>query len=271
MKNTISIAIIASLIWVNWPAVSRASENTPGRVGEIARLRRQALELIPPLPEKAPAAEKDSAALVELGRKLFFEKRLSINQTQSCNSCHAVDRNLGGVDNEPTSPGALGQRGGRNSPTVLNAAFHTAQFWDGRAATLEDQAKGPVLNPIEMAMPNEEEVLKRLKALSEYRAGFVKAFPKPAEPITYENQKDLGRYAVTKDDDDKFKFKVPSLRNVALTSPYFHDGSQATLEQAVRKMGWLQLGKELTDGETKSLVAFLGALNDKARAAKGAN
>ena len=112
-----------------------------------SELRAGALKVLAPIPEKMPGAENDTPARVKLGRDLFFEKKLSANNTQSCNSCHAVDQNRGGVDNEPTSPGAFGKRGGRNSPTVLNAGFHVAQFWDGRAKTLEDQAKGPVLNP----------------------------------------------------------------------------------------------------------------------------
>jgi cytochrome c peroxidase len=125
-------------------------------------LRASALKVLAPLPEKMPGAENDTPARVKLGRELFFEKKLSANNTQSCNSCHAVDQNRGGVDNEPTSPGAFGKRGGRNSPTVLNAGFHIAQFWDGRAKTLEDQAKGPVLNPGEMAMPSEAAVIEKL-------------------------------------------------------------------------------------------------------------
>lgn len=339
MNTPIQVVLVAmGLMLACGPVAASASESVPEKPGQAADLRKQARELMPPLPEKLPGSEKDIPALVELGRKLFFEKRLSVNETQSCNSCHAVDGHRAGVDNEPTSPGAFGKRGGRNSPTVLNAALHVAQFWDGRAATLEHQAKGPVLNPVEMAMPNEAEVLRRLKSEPGYREAFGKAFAHLAEPITYdnvaaaiaafertlitrdrfddflkgddraltatelsglatflslgcttchngpllggnafhkvglvnpyENKNDLGRYEVTKDDDDKYKFKVPSLRNIALTHPYFHDGSQNTLAQAVRKMGWLQLGKNLSNTETQSLVAFLGALSDKPRVAK---
>lgn len=98
--------------------------------------------------------------MIELGRQLYFDKRLSKNDSQSCNTCHAVDNKGGGVDNEPTSPGAFGKRGDRNSPTTLNAGFHFVQFWDGRAKDLFLQAKGPNLNPVEMAMPAEAEVVK---------------------------------------------------------------------------------------------------------------
>ena len=300
-----------------------------------AEVRAKVTAFLKPLPEKMPGAEKDTPALVELGKDLYFEKKLSANNSQSCNSCHAVDQNRGGVDNEPTSPGAFGKRGGRNSPTSLNAGFHVAQFWDGRAADLAAQAKGPILNPIEMAMPSEEEVIKKLSAIPEYPKAFSKAFPGDAKPVSYDNlakaiaafertlvthdrfddflkgndsalsnaeveglntfvsvgcvachngpllggnsyqkmgavnayanTEDLGRFSVTKDEADKFKFKVPSLRNIALTAPYFHDGKSATLEDAVRQMAWLQLGRKLEDKEVDSIVSFLKTLSDKSR------
>jgi len=298
-------------------------------------LRAKALELITPLPDKMPGTENDTPDRVALGEKLFFEKKLSLNGSQSCNSCHAVDQGKGGVDNEATSPGAMGKRGGRNSPTVLNAGFHLAQFWDGRAATLEDQAKGPVLNPIEMAMPAPEVVIERLTGDPAYSAAFKKAFPGEAEPINYdnfakavaafertlitrdrfddflkgddsalsdkekaglnefltigcttchygpllggnnykkvgivnlyENVSDKGRIEVTKEDYDELVFKVPSLRNIALTGPYFHDGQQATLPGTVQKMAWLQLGVDLKPEQAEQLVAFLNSLTDKPR------
>ena len=300
-------------------------------------LRTRALELLAPLPDRMPGSENDTPERVALGQKLFFEKRLSLNQSQSCNTCHRVDEGKGGVDNEPTSPGAKGERGGRNSPTVLNAGFHVAQFWDGRAETLEDQAKGPVLNPIEMAMPAPEVVLERLSADAGYAAAFKKAFPGEATPVSYdnfaravaafertlithdrfddflkgddtaltlneraglnefltigcttchygpllggnnykkigivnvyENDADKGRIEVTKEEYDELVFKVPSLRNIALTWPYFHDGRQATLRDAVKSMAWLQLGLELDATQLDSLVAFLQTLTDKPRVA----
>lgn len=301
---------------------------------ETQELREQARKLIGALPDRMPGAEKDTPAQVALGRKLFFDVQLSANRSQSCNSCHRVDEGRGGVDNEPTSPGAFGKRGGRNSPTVLNAGFHLAQFWDGRAATLEDQAKGPVLNPVEMAMPKEAEVVQRLSADKSYPGLFAKAFPGAQPAVSYDHMaraiaafertlrthdrfddflkgddgalttveqrglktfltvgcttchngpllggngyhkvglvhpyptQDAGRFEVTKDDDDKFKFKVPTLRNIELTGPYFHDGKQPTLEQTVKTMAHLQLDKTLTEQETQDLVAFLNALTDKER------
>ena len=331
MNTPLAHALTASaLLW----ACTSGSAATP------AELRSSALKVLAPIPDKMPGSENDTPARVKLGRDLFFEKKLSANNTQSCNSCHAVDQNRGGVDNEPTSPGAFGKRGGRNSPTVLNAGFHVAQFWDGRAKTLEDQAKGPVLNPGEMAMPNEAAAISKLKAEKKYVSAFKKAFPGEADPVTYDNfakavasfertlrthdrfddflkgddkaltaaelkgldtfltigcttchagpvlggndfkklgilnayesSSDKGRIEVTKEDYDEFVFKVPSLRNIALTAPYFHDGSQKTLEQTVQKMAWLQLGKKLSDDETAHLTAFLRALSDKKRGAVAA-
>ncbi len=277
---------------------------------------------------KAPAAE-----LVDLGRMLYFDKRLSKNHDIACNSCHQLDRF--GVDGEATSPGHQGQRGGRNSPTVYNAAVHLAQFWDGREPTVEAQAKGPVLNPIEMAMPSADAVVAVLKTIPGYAEPFSESFPGD-DPITYDNmataigaferglvtpgafdryvggdataltdvqedgldlfvstgcatchggaalggstyQKmgaveayataDEGRKAVTGNDADAFVFKVPSLRNIAKTGPYFHDGSVADLGDAVRLMAKHQLGKQLDDGQVGSIVSFLGALTGEAPAA----
>lgn len=150
-------------------------------------LRTRAQKLIKPLPDKMPGAEKDTPERVALGKKLFFETQLSQDQKMSCNTCHQVEGRKGGVDNEATSLGVVGKRGGRNSPTVLNAGFQLAQFWDGRAATLEDQAKGPILNPVEMAMPDEKVVMQRLSADAAYPDLFKKAFAGDAEPMTYDN------------------------------------------------------------------------------------
>lgn len=303
---------------------------------KIAQLRAHARELFGPIPENMPGAENDTPDRIALGEKLFFEKNLSLNRTQSCNSCHRVDENLGGVDNQPTSPGAFGSRGGRNAPTVLNAGFQFAQFWDGRAANLEEQAKGPVLNPIEMAMPDQDLVIQRLKEDAHYPDLFRKAFPDQADPLTYdnaaraiasfertlktqdrfddwqkgndgaltaqelrglekflrngcttchngpllggtafqklgiinpyENFSDKGREEVTENEADRYRFKVPTLRNIALTPPYFHDGGVATLEFAGRKMAWMQLGLQLSDEDVKDIVAFLKTLTDKDRA-----
>jgi cytochrome c peroxidase len=301
-------------------------------------LRTRVQKLMGPLPDKMPGAEKDTPARAELGKKLFFETQLSLDQKMSCNTCHQVEGRKGGVDNEETSLGVAGKRGGRNSPTVLNAGFQLAQFWDGRAATLEDQAKGPILNPVEMAMPDEKVVIQRLSADKEYPAMFKKAFSEDSNPVTYDNmaraiaayertlithdrfddfikgddkalttqelqglslflktgcatchngptlggnryhklgqahryanQSDMGRFDVTKDEGDKFKFKTPILRNIALTAPYYHDGKILALADAVTEMAWLQLDKKLETEETAAIEAFLRSLTDKNRETK---
>ena len=121
---------------------------------------------------------------IALGKMLYFDKRFSKNHDISCNSCHDV--NKFGVDNKQFSPGHKGQLGGRNSPTVYNAALHVAQFWDGRAKDVEEQAKGPVLNPVEMAMPDEATVLTVINSIPEYVEAFKKAFPGD-NSVTYDN------------------------------------------------------------------------------------
>ncbi|EMO78023.1 di-heme cytochrome C peroxidase [Leptospira kirschneri str. 200801925] len=298
------------------------------------------------IPDKMPGGEVDTPELIQLGEKLYFEKKLSANDTQSCNSCHNVVGKAAGVDNLPTSPGAFGKNGVRNSPTVLNAGFHIAQFWDGRAKDLKEQAKGPILNLVEMAMPSALEVEKKIGQIPEYQELFAKAYPdsltkensntltrtqkitydnitgaiaafertlktqdrfddfqkgshnalsveeqeglekfittgcitchigpllggnsfrKLGQVNPYENSSDTGRQNLTKNSSDAFVFKVPSLRNVAITGPYFHDGKVTTLEEAVKKMAHLQLGKDLSDSDTKLIVTFLKTLTDKNR------
>jgi len=287
------------------------------------------LKMFAPLPETIPAKTAGPAeARVALGRMLFYDPRLSRSQTISCNSCHDLAKY--GVDGAPTSEGVNGQHGDRNSPTVYNAAAHFAQFWDGRAPDVEGQAKGPVLNPVEMAMASEQAVVAVLESIPEYVAAFQQAFPDAAQPVTYENMSvaigaferglltpsrwdrfldgdqaalteqeragfhafasagcdrchagallggnlyqkiglmkpypetaDPGRYKVTKIESDRMMFKVPSLRNVARTAPYFHNGKVGGLEQAVTQMAEYQLDKQLTPAEISSIVAFLNSL-----------
>jgi cytochrome c peroxidase len=281
------------------------------------------------LPKQAPnPANPMTEAKVALGRVLYFDARLSKNHDVSCNSCHQLDNF--GVDGEPTSPGHRGQRGDRNSPTVLNAALHLAQFWDGRAADVEEQAKGPVLNPIEMAMPDEAAVETTLRSIDGYAPFFGSAFPGQAEPVSFDNAalaiaaferrlltpgpfdafqagdlsalrprqqrglsrfietgctachmgpllggssfqklgavhpyptEDVGRFAVTNLEADRYVFKVPSLRNAAKTGPYFHDGSVKTLPEAVQLMAHHQLGRD--GGEVADIVIFLESLTGR--------
>lgn len=129
--------------------------------------------------------EKKNAPLIALGKKLYLEPRLSINDTISCNSCHRLDNF--GVDSQMTSPGHDGKRGGRNSPTTMNAALHIAQFWDGRAKDVEEQSLGPVLNPVEMGMPNEAAVVNKLKKIDEYNSLFAEVFKDEKDPIQPKN------------------------------------------------------------------------------------
>lgn len=272
-----------------------------------------------------------TTAKVELGRMLYFETRLSRQQDLSCNSCH--DLKNYGVDRQATSAGFRGQRGVRNSPTVYNAAGFFVQFWDGRADDVEAQAVGPILNPVEMALPSADVAVRTLKSMPEYVKSFTEAFPEDADPVTFRNvgraiaaferklttpsrwddylrgkqdaltdreveglsiftnvgcmvchtgefvggsmyqkagvveawpnQKDQGRFETTKQDGDRMMFKVPTLRNVEKTAPYFHDGSVPTLDLAVRMMGKHQLGLNLADNEVSAIVAWLGALTGK--------
>jgi len=295
---------------------------------------KEAQDVFQPIPQKPPAVEGVTATpdLVALGKALFFDPRLSDSHSISCNTCHQIG--LGGVDMLPTSIGHKWQRGSRNAPTVLNAVFNTAQFWDGRAADLKEQAGGPIENPVEMATTHEH-VIEVLKAVPGYAPMFKAAFPKDNEPITIRNvvvaiaafeatlitpdapfdkflrgdaaaltteQKeglrlfldkgcaschngmnlgggmyapfgvvekpgadilpaaDKGRFQVTKTADDEYVFKVPTLRNIELTPPYFHSGQAWDLKQAVGVMATSQLGEHLTDAEIGKVTAFLRSL-----------
>ena len=263
----------------------------------------------------------------ELGKKLYFDPRLSKSGFISCNSCHNLS--MGGTDNLPTSIGDKWQQGPINSPTVLNSSLNLAQFWDGRAADLKEQAGGPIANPGEMAFTHTL-AIGMLESIPAYVREFKTVFGKDQisidqvtaaiaefektlvtpnsrfdqwllgnkEAITtkelagYKLFKDSGctachngeavggnsfqkmgvvepyqatspaegRSAVTGVDADRFNFIVPTLRNVELTYPYFHDGAADTLAEAVDIMGRLQLGKTFTTTENEQIVAFLKTL-----------
>jgi len=266
-------------------------------------------------------------AMVELGKKLYFDPRLSKSGFISCNSCHNLS--MGGTDNLKTSIGDHWHQGPINAPTVLNSSMNVAQFWDGRAADLKEQAGGPIANPGEMAFTHmlALEVLESIPAyvreftqvfgpdcinidqVTEAIAEFEKTLVTPngrfdlwlqgdANAITaeelagyqlfkssgcvgchmgpavggtsfqkmglvapYETKNPAqGLVDVTGNDADRFKFKVPTLRNVELTYPYFHDGEAATLGQAVEVMGRLQLGKNFEQADIDQIVAFLKTL-----------
>lgn len=269
----------------------------------------------------------ENPALVNLGKMLFFDPRLSRSGFISCNSCHNLA--TGGVDNLKTSIGDRWAQGPINSPTVLNSFGQIAQFWDGRAKTLEEQAAGPIANPLEMASTHEMAVkvigsipgyAKYFKAafgdtgvtidrITEAMAAFEKTLVTPnsrfdkwlkgnkkaltkqelagyqlfkssgctmchngekvggssfqkmglVRPYETTNTAE-GVKAVSGRDQDRMTFKVPILRNVELTYPYFHDGEAATLEKAVEVMGDVQLGRRYTEKETAQIVAFLKTL-----------
>lgn len=297
----------------------------------------EALPKKPPVPSDNPITKEK----IELGKILYFDPRLSKNGTVSCNSCHNVM--AGGEDNRSVSVGVDGKKGGRSAPTVWNSAFLSVQFWDGRAKSLEEQAKGPIENPVEMAATHTL-VVERIAKMPKYQELFKKAFGKKGDVITIDNvakaiatyertlltpnapldlyvkgkkkamsedqikgmQKfqnigcvachsgpnfagpampegtgfymkfptipgseydkkydllsDKGRFDVTKNEADKNMWRVPTLRNVALTAPYFHNGKVKTLDEAVRVMAKTQLNQDLTNEDTRHLVAFLNAL-----------
>lgn len=286
-----------------------------------------ALEPISPLPEKIDV----DADKVALGKKLFMDPRLSANGTVSCHSCHTMEQ--WGADGRAVSIGINGQTGRRNSPTVFNAALNFRQFWDGRAANLEEQALMPILDPVEMGFQSLDEMAAAIASDPEYKESFTQVFdgePNPrriadalaefqktlitpdsafdqylrgdADALT-ERQKtgyelfkgygcvschqgqlvggnmfqkfgalkdiqlrsggnigDLGRYEITGNEWDKYVFKVPSLRLVSKTAPYFHDGSAATLQDAVDVMLEFQVSRDVPTEDRDAIIDFLGTL-----------
>jgi cytochrome c peroxidase len=284
-------------------------------------------EPITPVPLKLPL----DAGKVALGKRLFDDTQLSRDNTISCASCHVLVR--GGADGLPRSVGIGGAIGLINAPTVLNSGFNFKQFWDGRAATLEDQIDGPVQHPLEMGA-TWPQVIAKLQNDAAYRRDFAALYAKGIQPETvkdaiaeferslftpnakfdrflrgeknsldgeefagyqlfkslgcischqgvnvggnmYEKlglvedyfkhrgniqEVDLGRYNFTHNEENRYEFRVPSLRNVALTAPYFHDASATTLEQAVAIMAKYQLGVNLQAFEINRIVKFLNTL-----------
>jgi len=181
-KILILTVLIASFISCADSKKEKKVETNP----EYAALQKTAASMFGTLPKVAENPENPvTAEKVELGKKLYFDNRLSKDNTQSCNTCHNLETY--GVDNLSTSPGNNGGFGTRNSPTVFNAALHISQFWDGREPDVEAQAGGPILNPVEMAMPSEKVVVERLSKIDEYNTLFSKVFPDDKNPITYKN------------------------------------------------------------------------------------
>ena len=170
------------------PIAVGCSNSNSSKIDKFPELAVKAKNIFATLPAEAVNADNPATEeKIALGKMLYFDNRLSKDNKQSCNTCH----NLAtfGVDNKAFSEGNDGGLGGRNSPTTLNAAFHLAQFWDGREPDVEAQAGGPILNPVEMAMPDEQTVVERLAAVKEYQVAFAKAFPNENPAITYANLK----------------------------------------------------------------------------------
>ncbi len=332
MKNLmmfLCVAIAAALVSCGGgPKNEQAAGPNPDSVLVAAKAVFQVLPTGAPNPANPVTAEK-----VALGKQLYYDVRLSMHNTESCNTCH----NLAtfGVDNKSTSPGDNGKLGTRNSPTTLNASLHFVQFWDGRMKDVEEQAGGPVMNPAEMSMPAEKEVLARLNKSDGYKKMFAAAFPDQKNPVSFENMRlaiaafertlltpgrfdkflagdtkaldtaelrglmaftqtgcttchmgslmggnmfqkyplfgthkdltgstvdDQGKMQATKSEADKYFFKVPSLRNIAETWPYLHDGSVKSLDSAITVMAKGQLNKQLTPEQTADIAAFLKSL-----------
>ena len=271
---------------------------------------------------------------VKLGFDLYHDTRLSVDNTVSCASCHALD--TGGVDNHQYSHGVEERLGGVNAPTVYNAVYNFVQFWDGRAKTLAEQAAGPPLNPVEMASTSFDEIIAKLQEDKNYVDMFNTLYPEQGiteatitdaieefertlvtpnsqfdkwllgddEALTAEElrgyelfkenscatchvginlggesyelmglrrhyfeergmeltEEDNGRYKQTQNERDRHRFKVPGLRNVELTWPYYHDGSRVTMDEAVRDMALYQCDVELADADVEAIVAFLRTL-----------
>lgn len=322
----VPLSLAAGLaIWLG--VGDRSRETVVSPLAEVAATD----QAITPIPDKLAL----DARKVTLGRQLFHDKRLSRDDTVSCATCHRPDQ--AGTDGLPVAVGIQGRRGQINTPTVFNSGFNFRQFWDGRAASLEEQVSGPVHNPVEMAT-DWKHVIAKLKqdpgypgmfraiwsdgitaahireAIAEFERGLItpdapfdlylqgKAqalsrearrgwdlfrnlgciachqgvnvggniyanlgvmgdfFADRGRPVT---DADLGRIKITSREEDRHVFKVPSLRNVERTAPYFHDGSVPTLNKAVELMARYQLGIHLSETDTRDLVAFLTSLNGR--------
>ncbi len=340
MKKSLIILIIITAIACQQKSAKEEPATITGiYTKEDSALVNTAKMFFKVLPKQANESENDiTDAKVKLGQVLFYDTRLSKSGNNSCNSCHNLATY--GVDNLPKSIGDAGKPGDRNSPTVFNAALHNMQFWDGSAASIEEQAGGPILNPVEMAIPHKGFLVTRLHKDSVYHNLFVSAFPGEPEPVSFANVKkaigafertlltpsrfdkfmegdvtalypeekaglksfidagcvachngvgigggsmaqfgiytdyrtltrsrldDEGRLLVTGDNADRDVFKVPGLRNVDKTYPYFHDGSITSLDSSIQIMAKTQLNKTLAGEEVKNIVAFLKTMTGDIR------
>ncbi len=336
-RNLLLIVLVLSIITAcNQKTNNQAKEQqSDEKSQEDKDLMAKAQALFKPLPQIAENKDNPiTTEKYELGKSLYYDKRLSKDENISCNSCHNLETY--GVDNLSTSPGDEGETGDRNSPTVLNAALHFVQFWDGRSKDVEEQAGGPILNPVEMAIPDEEFLIERLSNIEEYQILYAEAFPGEKDPLTYLNTQkaiavfertlltpspfddylngnnaalstqqkqglvafmdvgcitchmgvllggnmyhkfgiydeywehtqseniDEGLASISGDSTQKFMFKVPSLRNIDKTFPYYHDGSVEDLNEAIQIMAVAQLNKELTDEQIADIGCISCILN----------
>jgi cytochrome c peroxidase len=327
-RFSVALAVVILIGVVAWLFLAGRDQSVPLQaVASPLQMQGDVLQPILPL---SPVAGLDPGR-VALGERLFHDARLSADFSVSCATCHNLS--AGGVDGQRFSLGIGGAVGKINAPTVFNSAYSLAQFWNGRAATLEEQAAGPIQNPIEMGA-TWSQVLSRLEQDAELAGEFRRLY---RDGLTADNvlnaiatferslvtvdsrfdrylrgdrqalsalemdgfrrfrefgctschqgmliggnmfqkfgvlgdyfagraitEADLGRYNVTRREEDRHVFKVPSLRNVARTAPYFHDGSAATLDQAVLVMARYQLGRDLSADDVAAIVAFLQTLN----------
>lgn len=328
-RGTITIAALALVPIAGGVAGSRGTEVTGSQPVPLG---------LEELATYIPADNAQTAAKIELGRLLFFDKRLSRNDMVACASCHMPEK--GFADGKPVSTGIHGLKGGRSAPVSFNRVYSKAQFWDGRAETLEDQSIGPFVNPVEHGFANHDELVAKIKKIAGYRALFREVFGRDVEigdvgkaiasfqrtilsgnsavdrydlggeeqalsesarrglelfrgkarctrchsgfnftdekfhnlGIGWDNNTvDLGRYMVTNNQEDIGAFKTPTLREIARTAPYMHDGRFNTLEQVVEfyNQGGIKnphqdntvIPLELTEDEKKDLVAMLRSLN----------
>jgi cytochrome c peroxidase len=327
--------MLRTLLWTSLAAASMTAHAMNGMGGSM-NVNWQPLPDMPAIPADNPITEPK----ILLGKTLWFDKRLSKDGSLSCNSCHNVM--AGGDDNRPNSIGLGDKHTDRSSPTIWNVGHQSVQFWDGRAKTLEEQAKEPFTSSAQMAMPNWEAILERLYKMPAYVEMFKAAFPNEETPVnpdnvakalaTYERilntpnsaydryvkgdmmalteqqvrgmktfaeagcttchngpnfsgqqnpngffmkfplfagsdydkkyklLDDLGRYDITKNEQDKYVWRVPTLRNIVLTAPYLHNGSAVTLFEAIKVMAKTQSNKELSDDQITDIAMFLESL-----------
>ncbi|MCW7460474.1 cytochrome-c peroxidase [Leptospira limi] len=298
-----------------------------------SELQQRAKIQIGSLPNSPPGSEDDTEAKIKLGNKLFRDINLSANQIQACVTCHPIDGRSAGMDRQTTPRGTFGQQGKRNTPTIFNVGFNSVLFWDGRRNSLYDQAIDPFINPLEMSLSSESELIQKIQNDPSYSHYFVSAYPenpninihnvrlslsaferslvskskfddfvmgnllifnrqeleglniflevgctnchsgyllggnnlsKLQSAILY-NPNDFGRFEVTDDSNDRYLFKIPSLRNVTLTQPYFHDGSVTSLKETIERMNEYNLNRRLASSEMDLLIVFLKTLSDKTK------